>query len=180
MNFGISYTFNKLDFQNIAQPFSLLAEAESFWISDFKNANNGKIEERTVQLQPNEFTDNDDIYGLFESENQSTTYLVPLNVEKEEKEAKYNITYPSHPDQNLPQMKIEFVLSRYKVLNERTQYTAFDFLSDIGGFWGALILLPNYFMAFYNSKMFAKQLTDESKFTYLAKQKKKKRKAATE
>ena len=65
-------------------------------------------------------------------------------------------------------------------MSERTQYTVFDFLSDLGGFWGALILMPKYLMAFYSSKMFAKQLTDESKFTYSPGEKKRKRKVALE
>ncbi len=46
---------------------------------------------------------------------------------------------------------------------ERTQYTFFTLIGDVGGFNGAIIIFPAYIMSFYSSKMYQQDVTAQSK-----------------
>ena len=44
----------------------------------------------------------------------------------------------------------------------RSKYTLFEMIGDLGGFNGAIILFPAYFMSLYSSLMFQKDTTEEA------------------
>ena len=48
----------------------------------------------------------------------------------------------------------------------------FELLGDFGGFSGAILIAPSYFLTFYSSRMFASSIVED-----LPKNKKRKRKA---
>ena len=74
--------------------------------------------------------------------------------------------YSTNPNYILPEAEFWLVLSHEKTISVRAQYTMFDFVSDLGGFWGAIILIPSQLMTYYNSKMLMKTLTDETGFAH--------------
>ena len=45
-------------------------------------------------------------------------------------------------------------LSEKKMTAERSPYTFFILLGDVGGFNGAILIFPAYFMSFYSSSMY--------------------------
>ena len=107
----------------------------------------------------NEFYDYDDHFGLFEQETEpfnfmtlddyTSTYLTMTGLGNE------NTTYPnSRTGIVLPQTSIKFRLSENKTLYERKAYTFMILVGDIGGFTGAIIGLPAYFLNWYSSRMF--------------------------
>ena len=49
---------------------------------------------------------------------------------------------------------LELVISNQKYEHERRFYTLMTLVEDIGGFQGAIILLPAFLMSFYSPKMF--------------------------
>ena len=62
--------------------------------------------------------------------------------------------YPN-PTFNLPSIDIRLRLSEKKTLYERQAYTLMILIGDIGGFAGAIIGLPAYFLSWYSNKMFS-------------------------
>ena len=44
--------------------------------------------------------------------------------------------------------------SENKVVLERTSYTLFTLIADVGGFNGAIILFPSYFLSWYSARQF--------------------------
>ena len=45
-------------------------------------------------------------------------------------------------------------LSQNKYIYERSAYTFFSMIGDIGGFNGAIIILPTFLMAIYSERMY--------------------------
>ena len=54
----------------------------------------------------------------------------------------------------MPQPRIEIILDKRTHLSERKAYTFFTLIGDLGGFYGAIVILPSLFMNWYSSKMF--------------------------
>ena len=52
-------------------------------------------------------------------------------------------------------------LSEKQLVMSRTFYSFFQLISDIGGFNGAIIILPAFLMGIYSSKMYEAELTKE-------------------
>ena len=64
--------------------------------------------------------------------------------------------------EKLPQVEITIYLSSKKIIYERTKYSFFTLLSDFGGFYGAIIMIPNLFFSFYAQNMFSKSITSQT------------------
>ena len=45
-------------------------------------------------------------------------------------------------------------LSENKYIYERSVYTFFNLIADVGGFNGAIIILPTFVMAIYSKRMY--------------------------
>ena len=54
----------------------------------------------------------------------------------------------------LPGFNIEIKMSQRANAYERSAYTLLALLGDIGGFNGAIIILPTYLMSFYTPRMY--------------------------
>ena len=85
----------------------------------------------------------DDYIGFLSSEPEAVTYLsVDSQVDSEqsiESEAR---------------IEISFSLSANKYVYERSVYTFFTLIGDVGGFNGAIVILPTFLVALYNQRMY--------------------------
>mmetsp|Transcript_19933 Transcript_19933/g.26909 ORF Transcript_19933/g.26909 Transcript_19933/m.26909 type:complete len:141 (+) Transcript_19933:751-1173(+) len=61
-----------------------------------------------------------------------------------------------------PNSRIDIHLSDRRNEYERSRYTLFALISDIGGFQGFLIILPSYFMAFWAAHMLRRSLASQT------------------
>ena len=52
-------------------------------------------------------------------------------------------------------------LSNKKYLYERSVYTLFTLIGDVGGFNGAIVIFPTFFMAIYSERMFKGSISEE-------------------
>ena len=84
-------------------------------------------------MAPNEFTDYNEHLGFFNSDPESVDFL---SVDKEYETFDLFLDYT---DETMPYLEV---------------YTVFSLLGDIGGFNGAIIILPAYFMAIYSERMY--------------------------
>ena len=55
---------------------------------------------------------------------------------------------------SLPILEMNITLSDQMMTAERSQYSFFTLLGDVGGFNGAIIIFPAYIMSFYSSRMY--------------------------
>ena len=51
-------------------------------------------------------------------------------------------------------ISITMQLSENKYIYERSVYTFFNLIADVGGFNGAIIILPTFVMAIYSKRMY--------------------------
>ena len=74
-------------------------------------------------------------------------------------------------------IRVEFVLnlSEKEQIYERNAYNMFTLIGDIGGFNGAIVILPSYLMSIYSSQMFKMALSQDFKVHKSKKSKKKNR-----
>ena len=107
-----------------------------------------------AMLAPNEFISHEDSIGLFESEpepikffslEQTTTPSIIPALKETDGFSKASIVY-------------EIALSNQKFEHERKFYTLMILIGDLGGFQGAIIILPAFLMSFYAPKMFEASL----------------------
>lgn len=59
----------------------------------------------------------------------------------------------------LPKVSITFELDSTQFTAERSKYTFFILLGDLGGFNGAIMILPAYLMSMYTDRMFKQSMT---------------------
>ena len=100
-------------------------------------------------MAKNEFLDHKNLLGLFESEPEPFSFLSIDKISKKVTDS--------------PNAEINF---RIKLSNkvhtyERQVYTIFTMVSDIGGFYGAIVIIPTLFVQFYSSRMFNMSLQEE-------------------
>ena len=60
-----------------------------------------------------------------------------------------------------PRSIVELILSNKKYEHERKVYTILILVGDIGGFQGAIFMIPAFFLSFYTPKMFEKSLLQD-------------------
>ena len=101
-------------------------------------------------MAKNEFVDHKEILGLFESEPEPFTFL---SIDKIEKDVIDNSPYP--------EISLQIKLSNKIHTYERQIYTIFTVVSDIGGFYGAIVIIPTFFVQFYSSRLFSASLQKE-------------------
>ena len=56
---------------------------------------------------------------------------------------------------------IQMMLSSNKYVYERSVYTFFTLIGDVGGFNGAIIILPTFLMAIYSERMYQGSIQEE-------------------
>ena len=91
----------------------------------------------TYKLALNEYTDNNDSFGFLSSANEPYSFMSVDSLEKQ-------IDISTDP---WPHFEIRLELADVKYESERQVYTFFTLIGDIGGFNGAIIILPAYLMA---------------------------------
>ena len=104
--------------------------------------------ERVVYLEPNEFTDMTDPVGLFETEYEPSRYLLPGSKETTTEKVVESTNdararYPDRPNSALPSSQALFALGQKQHVYERSKYTLFTLIGDLGGFLGAVVLVPS-------------------------------------
>lgn len=118
-----------------------------------------------VYLSPNSFIDNTDAAGFFEAEMAPLEWLSVTDIVETQLPApdKSAVRYPGSDDTlySLPQFTVNFKLGTTRNDYERSPYTFFTLLGDIGGFYEAIYIFPAFFMSFYSASMFQKSLTSD-------------------
>ena len=61
-------------------------------------------------------------------------------------------------DHYMPKFSVRISLGNNKGIYSRTAYSALLLLGDVGGFQGAIIVIPAFIMSFYSPRMFEKSL----------------------
>ena len=56
---------------------------------------------------------------------------------------------------------MRFQLSHNKYIYERSVYTFFSLIGDVGGFNGAIVILPTFLMAIYSERMYQGSIQSE-------------------
>ena len=64
-------------------------------------------------------------------------------------------------DNGVPRVSIRLVMADEKVTIEREVYTFFTFIGDIGGFNGAILMFPAFFVSRYTAKMYETTIYSE-------------------
>ena len=85
----------------------------------------------------NEHTDNHDSFGFLSGASEPYSFM---SVDSLEKQIDISTDFLSH-------FEIRLELADVKYESERQVYTFFTLIGDIGGFNGAIIILPAYLMA---------------------------------
>ena len=102
----------------------------------------------------NEFTDSNDKIGFLSSEPDVFSFLslesVTQTVSKEDRNENYPTSYS---------WKIELGKNKREI--SRQVYTIFTLIGDFGGFNGAIIMFPAFFLSFYNSIMYNQAIEKE-------------------
>jgi len=62
----------------------------------------------------------------------------------------------------LPKFEVQLLLGREIMSSERASYTFFTVLGDVGGFNGAIVILPSFLMSFYSQQMYNKSVAAET------------------
>ena len=60
-----------------------------------------------------------------------------------------------------PLFEISIIQSDRKKTYERTTWTFFSFIGDVGGFNGAIGILPTYLMSYYSARMYQASIFNE-------------------
>ena len=95
---------------------------------------------REIQLSPNQFIDHDKKSGFLYSDPEPFEFL---KIEKYE-----NFDYQFESD--YPEIEIIMKLSDIERVYERESYTLMMMIGDIGGFNGAIVIIPWLFMGYYS------------------------------
>ena len=93
---------------------------------------------------------NDDAVGFLTSEKDPVTFLTYESLDRNEKEkhGPFSVT-------------ITVGLSDLKYEYERSVYTFFSLIGDVGGFNGAIVILPTLFITIYSEKMYKGAITEQ-------------------
>ena len=103
-----------------------------------------------IQLSQNEYVNNNDAVGFLTSEADPITFLTyELQKEAEkEKLGPFGVT-------------VTVALSNLKYQYERNVYTFFSLIGDVGGFNGAIVILPTLVITIYSEKMYKGDITEQ-------------------
>ena len=104
---------------------------------------NGKQKNYELLLAQNELVNKDDYIGFLSGDPETISYL-SVDSQKESVE---------DIDSEVG-ISIQMMLSTNKYVYERSVYTFFTLIGDVGGFNGAIIILPTFLMAIYSERMY--------------------------
>ena len=115
----------------------------------------------TMQLSPNVFEDNKDVYGFADEYFVEETEFVTIDkvAKSEELITTFDpllkeLAYPG-TNQTMPSARLLIELSDTRSTYKREPYSFFALLGDFGGFNGAIIMFPALIMSFYTPRMYA-------------------------
>ena len=91
----------------------------------------------TYKLALNEYTDNNDSFGFLPRKKVPYSFMSIDSIEK----------HSEVTNDFVPRIQIRLELADIKYESERQVYTFFTMIGDIGGFNGAIIILPAFLMA---------------------------------
>ena len=107
-----------------------------------------------MKLTLNEFIGKDDYVGLrFIGESEPQVFLSIDSIVESSVPQKYTDKPTS--------LDIRISLSNRKNSLERQVYSIFTLVGDVGGFNGAIVIIPTYLMSFYSLRMFNASLLEE-------------------
>ena len=109
-----------------------------------------------IEIGPNEFSDFNDKVGLISQEVEPYEFGSIMDV-KESKGTSMNIS---------------LIQSDKKKTYERTTWTFFSFIGDVGGFNGAIGIFPTFIMSYYSSHMYQASVFNDVPVTSKRKSKK--------
>ena len=104
-------------------------------------------------ISQNEFIANDDYIGLFQSEPEPQVFLTIDSLIESRNNKPYN--------NELTSLEIKISISNRKNSLDRQVYSLLTLASDVGGFNGAIVIIPTYLMSFYSLRMFNASLLEE-------------------
>ena len=115
-----------------------------------------------MQLSPNVFEDNKDVYGFADEYFVEETEFAALDKVFKSEELissfddllKKDLVYPN-TNKTMPSARLLIELSDSRSTYKREPYSFFALLGDFGGFNGAIIMLPALIMSFYAPRMYA-------------------------
>ena len=111
---------------------------------------NQKSIQHTIDLAQNELVDKDDYIGFLLSDPDPINFL-----------STDSQTITEYDIDSEAEVRIVIQLSANKYIYERSVYTFFMLIGDVGGFNAAIIILPTYVMAFYNKRMYEGSISEE-------------------
>ena len=97
----------------------------------------------TVTLAENEFLNQDDYVGFLTREPEPQTFL-----------SHESQVFSQERSDGEASLYIKFSLSENKHIYERDVYALFTLIGDVGGFNGAIVILPSFLMAIYSNRMY--------------------------
>ena len=117
-------------------------------------------------LEPNEFTDYTDPVGFLDAEIEPQKFLTTGDLNSKNYVSDtindYRPRYKDRPFDALPITSVEIYLGGKKNIYERSKYTIFTLLGDLGGFYSAIVLIPSSFMSLYASKILTQSLSSQT------------------
>lgn len=115
-----------------------------------------------AKLGPSEFTALDDPigFGLIEDNPDPVEFFYIDDFTTITTALSEGVTYPGSSFV-VPKLMLALELAATQRFAERQAYTFFTLLGDVGGFNGAIIMLPAYMMSWYSAKMFQDSLLQE-------------------
>ena len=102
-----------------------------------------------IPLSQNDYVNKEDAVGFLASEPDPINFLTP--------EPFKQVVKPGAT----ADMWVIVTLSNKKYLYERSVYTFFSLIGDIGGFNGAIVILPTFIMSIYSDRMYKNAISGE-------------------
>ena len=128
---AINIGLNQIDMRNQTQQIQHFNSVGEFSMFD------GRNQIMTYKLALNEYTDKSDSFGFLSSDREPYSFMSVESLEKHVDDS---------PDTQ-PHIQILLELADIRYESERQVYTFFAMIGDIGGFNGAIIILPAFLMA---------------------------------
>ena len=97
----------------------------------------------------NKFTDNDNGFGIFDKDIEPVKFLSFTD----------RTISTNSINSVIPDFKLIFTLSDSETILIRESYSLMMMVGDIGGFNGAIIIIPTFLMLFYSERMFKLAIT---------------------
>ena len=140
---NVNFSYKQIDMSDLDDPVKTFRSVQRF---DFSRTPQGDTVE--FKLAKNEFKDDKRRFGFIRKEIEPIEFLT---VDSTARTWEQELTY-SH---------VTVSLSDNKYFSERKAYSLFTLLGDVGGFNGAIIILPVFLMSRYNESMYTAAIKQE-------------------